>query len=223
LFFPERERLEAEDLAKDLFCVRIWQPIVSWSLRQIEESFCDFIGTRLFGESYLKAFAYLLSPAPAGPRTFAYPSLETRVANLCRAAREMGIETSADYESMFSTQANPHLSREEIFRLELADSATEDMIETAMQLADQVATEAKIAKPSPEEAKRILSRFHKVVPAEKCTSLTAILNAAWIAYEDASLWSIIGPVRKNRERVLSELVLKNIEVFEIEQRGEAAS
>ena len=49
-----------------MFCVQFWEQAVAWCLRQAEESFCDFIGVRLFHLSYLDAFAYLLSPGTVG-------------------------------------------------------------------------------------------------------------------------------------------------------------
>ena len=37
-------------------------PAIQCSLRQAEETFCDFFGLRLFAVSFLHAFAYLLTP-----------------------------------------------------------------------------------------------------------------------------------------------------------------
>ncbi len=44
----QKRPLKQEDLTNDMFCVQFWEQAVLWCLRQAEESFCDFIGIRLF-------------------------------------------------------------------------------------------------------------------------------------------------------------------------------
>ena len=56
-----------------------------------------------------------------------------------------------------------------------------------------------------------------VVPATGCNTLPDILNAAWKAYEDPRLWDDIPHVMKKKDSVLKDIILKNIEVYEIEQ------
>jgi hypothetical protein len=66
------------DLTTNLFARETWRLAAEWCLSQAEESFCDFIGVRIFGASYLHAFAYLLAPS-FGTRAIEYPGIETRV------------------------------------------------------------------------------------------------------------------------------------------------
>jgi hypothetical protein len=99
----------------------------------------------------------------------------------------------------------------------LADEAVSDVIDQLIKRAGTEIANAGIDLPSSTECQRILARFRAVVPAERCHGLSEILNAAWLAYEDPSLWSTIPQVSRSRDRNLRELVLKNIEVFEIEQ------
>jgi hypothetical protein len=72
-------------------------------------------------------------------------------------------------------------------------------------------------RPSKKEEKRILKSLKKVVPAENCKTLPDIVNAAWKAYEDPHLWDNMPHVMKKKDAILKDLILKNIEVFEIEQ------
>ena len=79
-----------------------------------------------------------------------------------------------------------------------------------------------IAKSDKGESERINARFKLVVPAKNCKGLAEILNAAWTAYNDEHLWDSIPQVAENRETILKELVLKNIEIFEVERILEEA-
>jgi len=41
--------ITANDVEQDLFVVETWSASVDWALSQAEESFCDFVGLRVFG------------------------------------------------------------------------------------------------------------------------------------------------------------------------------
>jgi len=43
------------------------------------------------------------------------------------------------------------------------------------------------------------------------------LNASWQAYHDIDLWKSIPDVLERKDQILKDLVLKNIEIFEVEQ------
>lgn len=73
----------------NLFVQRKLAPAYEWTMRQAEESFCDFAGLRLFSEAYLCAFAYLLSPSFDLARIPSYPNYKTRVDNLKIAATKL--------------------------------------------------------------------------------------------------------------------------------------
>ena len=58
----------------------------------------------------------------------------------------------------------------------------------------------------------------ELVPSQGCRCLADILNAAWKLYEEPDLWQDYFPNNRHRvDKTLKDLVLKNIEVFEIEQ------
>lgn len=133
-------------------------------------------------------------------------------------------EGEAGYTSLFDDSIiSKELSKEEKFLVSLADNALEGIIDQLINIAKEIADSTvfndKLKKysPSPDERDRIYNRFVQVVPAEKCKTLSDILNAAWKAYKDPALWENIPKIKEKKEHVLKNLVLKNIEVFEYEQ------
>lgn len=68
---------EADFLNSPLLTLQVWKPAAVFALRQAEELFCDFVGLRLFGESYLYAFAYLIGPCRGVDRPPKYPKVSS--------------------------------------------------------------------------------------------------------------------------------------------------
>src|SRR5690606_4598355 len=62
--FPE-DPSDIDDLLQDAFFLERWSTPQFLAMRQLEEVLCDLVGVRLFGQSYVHAFAYLLAPGPA--------------------------------------------------------------------------------------------------------------------------------------------------------------
>src|SRR5208282_3438196 len=116
------------DLETELFATAAWAPAFAWARRQSEEYFCDFVGLRLFGESFLFAFAHLLFPVLEGMRALHYPNMMRRVRFQLQAAHQFGINPPPDYEAWFKDRAEPSDDdRHEKFLVELADSAADDI------------------------------------------------------------------------------------------------
>jgi len=208
------------NLEKDLSIRRNVRHAIELTFRHSEESFCDFIGLRIFGQSYLYAFAYLLSPKIPGARSVRYPNTNRRVKNLILAAKHYKIACPPNYKSSFADSGEPKLTPAEKFNLSVADKASDNsafvlkLIEEANNFIDYT----RINKSSKSKVMKIYNRFNKVVPADKCDSLPDILNAAWMAHQNPSLWKQYKNLEEGRKYiVLKELVLKSIEVFDIEQ------
>lgn len=204
------------DLTTNLFARETWRLAAEWCLSQAEESFCDFIGIRIFGASYLHAFAYLLAPS-FGTRAIEYPGIETRVQNLVNAATQFGVSYSALFPTLFDHDALPTLSDADTFRLEIADRALAQLVGDLLVEADSRVTTAGIISSTDAEAMKVLKRIRQVVPAEECKTIADILNGAWLASEDPDLWKQYPGMADRKLSVLKELVLKNLEIFEIEQ------
>ena len=99
-----------------------------------------------------------------------------------------------------------------------------EMVDQLIDRANQEITSAGFAEPSEEERDavqkecgRIRQRFRHVVPAEGCRGIADILNAAWQARRDQTLWADAPHVNKDKDRILKDRFFRNIEVFEIEQ------
>jgi hypothetical protein len=194
-----------------------------WAVKQCEEHFCDFVGLYLFDEAFLHSFAYLLSPQRAGQRSTLYPNTLTRVSKLTEAATKFRgtsagpYRVPADYAALFENMAEPSdKERRKKFLLMLADAGSGAVASDLMDEVQSILSAAGIATLSEEGRKRILDAFKFIVPAVGAKNLTNILNAAWDVYHDKDFWSGI-PQIQSRDRVLKELVLKNVEVLEIEQ------
>ena len=213
---PAGTTVSVGDLTSNMFCLQFWQQCLPWALRQAEESYCDFVGLRIFGESYLSAFAYILSPSTEGTRSIQYPNLQKRVANLIAAANSYGLSPSAKYLDLFEDMAVPNLIQSAEFLLSVADGVLELMTHDLIKRASSDVETTGIPLPSKSEEDRIIERLRLVVPAEQCRSLADILNAGWRAYESHDLWETVPNVKQSRDRNLKELILKNFEVFEIE-------
>jgi hypothetical protein len=202
-----------EDIDNDIFVVQSWQRAYEWTQRQAQETFCDFFGLSAFRASFLSAFAYLFAPGPKH-RDVGYPSLRARIDNMCYAAKSLMIEVPSEYDALFVEQTSPSLVATDAFNLKIADAVLLDLRPDLLELARS----QSVTSGSRAGVQAILSRFRLVVPAEDCKCLADILNAAWEVFEsEDTFWKDIPGVRENAFPVLRDLVLKTIEVFEIEE------
>jgi hypothetical protein len=212
-------KIKKTDLETHIFALQTWTPAVSWALAQSEESFCDFVGLRIFGESYLHAFAYLLSPGWEGPRPFGYPNLQRRAGDLKSAADTYGVMAQNDYPALFEDLPEPPgTSTDKSFLLSLADTASASILVDLINKAGEIVSDSSISLPSSNKVEEIYTRFKNVVPAQGCENLSNILCAGWKAFHDKALWKGNKQIA-SRDIVLRELVLKTIEGLEIEQLG----
>ncbi len=221
LFALTKEReAEYEELfsAKldSLFAPQNLAPAYQSAMHQAEEVFCDFFGVRLFGVSYLYAFAYLLTPGGTR-RSAEYPALEDRIANLVRAVSTPDIELPIDFADSFLKELKPKCSPKDQFLLDLADAASASINDQLLQESINIANRADMPMFDAESVASITASFRTLSPASNAANLTSILTAAWELYYDMDLWN--GIVEKEgRLETLHELVLKSIEILEFEER-----
>ncbi len=102
-------------------------------------------------------------------------------------------------------------------QLEIADAARQRLITDLIAEAQRVFTASGVTACADGERDLIYERYKLVVPREKCKCIADILNAAWKAYRDSTLWQDNPQIAEKKDLVLKELVLKNLELFEIEQ------
>ena len=98
------------------------------------------------------------------------------------------------------------------------DALAGDLLKTC----DQVASEAGVPLQDDSETKNIVEAFRKLIPGTGAKSLCSIANAGWRASHEANFWSNVPHIRERKPAVLNELLLKTVEVFEVEAvlRGE---
>ncbi|MFH0909579.1 MAG: hypothetical protein V1929_12535 [bacterium] len=214
--FPGHER---SGLETDFFTRQTWQPARAWAMRQAEESYCDFLGLRIFGEAYLYAAAYLIAPFREGRRPLVYPNHRDRAQALTSAADEYGLTKPADYVGMFADLAEPKDDQKQIrFLLSLADSARGVVLPALIKQAKQHADDALVPVRDPAKVKECARRMALMVPVQRAAGLANIMNAAWQARLSESQFFSDPGYDEHRESNLSEIVLKSLEVFEIEQK-----
>lgn len=201
----------------DLIVRQTWLASADWAARQAEETFCDMVGLRIFGESYLQAFAYLLSPRLVGMRSVIYPNFRRRVKDLKAGAEAFEVKVPPKYSDLFEDFSEPpDYERNKKFLLSLADSASEQQGTDLIALAGKIVLEANVPLPSEEKTAEIYRDLELIAPAHSAVSLANILNAGWRAFHDEKLWAGISQI-KSRRAVLKELLLKSIEVLEYEE------
>ncbi len=215
--------VKPEDLDTELFATAAWAPAFVWAQRQSEEYFCDFVGLRLFGESFLFAFAHLLFPVLEGKRALHYPNMMRRVHFQIEAARQFGISPPQDYKSWFKDRDEPSDDdQHEKFLVELADSAADELAPELIAHANSLLNQPGLPDWSSDRARmqhtttvqRIYEDFCLVAPAEGAGHLAHILNAGW----KAAMNNVPQIPDHLSQQVLRELILKSLEVLEFETK-----
>lgn len=224
-FFPDRATLSNFATVKP--GREIIANLVKCVMRQSEESFADFVALKLFDRAYLLAFAYLLSPAPPPTSRSAYPKFGNRVQHLFDAATaHYGIDCPPKWLKNFELSQRSEDKKDEALGLVPAEElmSVVEMVHSSLVpelilLAKKCVEDTGLRLSDEEEIKRILRRFELGVPAHGTKGLIDIVNAAWRALEDPDFWKNKEKrLFDDKERNLREIMLKNIELFEIEQR-----
>lgn len=192
-----------------------WGDAYKFALAQCEELFCDFIGIVLFKESYLYAFAYLIAPG-AFPRHPAYPSMIDRTNAMVNAAKKCSLKIPANYSDQF-TNSNAPFSGAFQYLLSLSDHVSADLVDDLIDDAKNFIASKGLDDYSQKETKRISQSFAGSYPAENSISLSNIINASWDLYLSIQTQGAGNHTdAEEAERVLNEVTLKTLEVFEIE-------
>jgi hypothetical protein len=196
----------------------IWAPAGEWAVRQAEESFCDFLGLRVFGQSYLHASAYLLAPHRKGTRSYEYPNKRDRSAAMVAAATAYGIEIPDKYLSLFADLDGPPEGWEKTrFLLSLADSARKTTTTALITKATEITDAAGVGLPSTTAQTECIRAFQLMAPAEKVGCIGSIVNAGWQAMLSEGFFS--NPQHEvEKQGHLTQLILKSVEILEIEHR-----
>ncbi len=209
--------ISAQTLHQDMFLRQLWRPAAAWAGRQAQEVFCDLVGLHIFHESYLRAFAYLLAPSLSPRRSPTYPGVRRRVEFLQDAAPAFGITLAESYLDLFEDPPTTGFRADEAFLLKLADEALDSVIGEVRREVDKSMTNAALDAPTAAETARVRARFELAVPPEGARTLPDLVNAGWDCALDDSLWASQPHLHKSRPAILKDLILKAIEVYDIEQ------
>lgn len=215
-FFPEEEG-SALDERRDFLASLIEEK----AMRQAEETFCDFVGLILFGRSYFEAFRMMVAPGFDGRRDSDYPAMITRARNLEVAAAAYDIALIPDYVEHFIDDQGylgasmPLEMAFEEYVIEAADRVNGALVASLISDVRDIITDSGIELPSDGESRRIGECFGLSVPTIEIRSVGDVINAGWMRYH----WINSEGFNGNRERALetlSDLMLKSIEILEVE-------
>ncbi|MEI9901799.1 MAG: hypothetical protein WDN31_18740 [Hyphomicrobium sp.] len=212
-------------LQTDLFLRRTWGHSYKLACRQLEELFCDFVGAHLFGPSYLQSFRYLLAPSLGQTRAPHYPSIHKRAEYMVGAMSHHGVTGFSDFAKYFN-EDDLTLTREEEFILDMADAATALLQADLLPLVSTYSGSAQCFKDGQRFEDDSRKCLQNLVPVASVPSVASIINAAWQVRNDFEAWPILESIKpaekRTREmfRVLCDLVLKSLEVYEFAKRME---
>ncbi len=198
--------------------IGITKPILELAAAQCEERFCDFMGVRMFGASYLHAFAYLLAPNIGGRRPLKYDNFGIRGRQLVRAASFFGVAHDAAYADRFVDVSAKDYSQAEQFQVAIADEVSSPETDALLIFVRDICAAADVPLLLPEQQEANLERLRRLVPTGTVGSLGDVLCAGWSASVDPDLWHGLKQI-PDRDAVLKELLLKSCEVLDLEQIG----
>lgn len=208
----------AQGSLRDLFARSSWMPAYEFAMRQLEEIFCDLLGLRIFAESYLHAICYLLSPRVSGHRSLLYPNTIRRITHLEDGAREFSVNIPNEFSDSFEDNDEPSDLTIK-FLVKLADITSASFVSSLTETVKRISNQKKIPECSHEKVEDLTKYFKNLVPTSEVETLADILNTAWSCFHNEELWKNIPEIKSiDKVHLLNELVLKSIEVYEIEQR-----
>ena len=150
-------------------------------------------------------------------RSVWYPSLNDRVGYLLAATAKWGLSQPADYKQLFDREAFAGFTDYDEFKAGVADQGVAAVSNRLMDEAENTVKLSGVILRTPDEVARIQKRLRLGVPAERCRSIADVVNAAWAASEEPTLWADVPTMGGRKQQVMKDLVLKNLEVFEFEQ------
>ena len=191
----------------------IVQACYTGAIKQVEEIFCDFVATFIFGESYLWAFDYFLAPG-TNSRSKEYPSGAARIRFLSLAARHLNISVDPRLFERWSNPALPPGHEADI--LSVADAAVDQSAQYLWQLTSALLHRLGVSSPNSSAIARVLRNFENVVPDCDGASLAEVVTAGW--HYVLLRNGLPNPGKDSDFDLLKELMLKSIEVEEYRQR-----
>ncbi len=206
--------LKGSDIRNDMFAQPIVRKSMAFALRQIEELFCDAIGILLFGQSYIFAFDYLISPTVSGHRTGEYPNTRKRIEYITGFARSIDIQLS-DFADRFLPEKFSGVDAAD-FIIKMADIAVEDMATVVFNAAQNYILSRLPDNINKSREDKILSCFKLGRPTLEAAPLGDTINSAWRVYNDPDRTSQSKEHGVEIIAFLTDLIIKSAENLEFE-------
>jgi hypothetical protein len=212
----------AKIVSSNLFVETNGKEIRKAVVRQCEEVFCDLIAATLFGYSYLRVFEYFLSTPLVRERDIYYPDLKSRSRYLDHFSSSLGVAVPANYESRFPVERVD--SKDRVFGslVTIADEVREELFSTIVDDVKYYLVHRNFHPPAQGYVDNVVEAFKDHVPAENVGDIGAILNGAWqlLDAHSQSGAALFLPDAVEHQRIasLNELILKSVEILEIERK-----
>ncbi len=206
--FPE---VANADLNADMFAQHLISISVSQALSYCMELYCDFVGLCIFGESFLRAFEYLIAPTLSGQRSNRYPENKNRAKIISETANKIGISIEG-YDSNFKSDTQGKNKREN-FLQDMADLGTNRTIDELFEVAKNHLAGRNIQSPNDQEVQKIKSSFERGIPYSAEAGLGSLVSAAW-TYVENSKGSVNANLGREHQELVNDLVLKSAEIAE---------
>lgn len=141
------------------------------------------------------------------------------------AAAHHGITNVADFAASFNEQEINH-NKEARFVLAMADQATSILVSDLIPLVEKYRGKAECFSDGTQHEKSAKGCLVDLVPVATINSVSAIINAGWSLRLDLKSLDIAKDIDDENERnmeklrVLRDLILKSLEVYEYRKRLE---
>ena len=196
---------------------------VSKTNQMVQEVFCDFVGVRIFGESYLFSFHHLLSPNVGDTIRSQYPRMILRFKLMVDNFKKLTGRDFEDRERSF-VDAMKESFIDEKAGIISGHSKLEEEVCTSVKSISECAiamSSGTESAPSILDAKKVRDCFKRFFPAPANISknVTTIVLGGWMAlFDSKSSKSGMATGHVPDSEQVREMVLKSIELLEIEER-----
>jgi hypothetical protein len=205
--FPEG--VNKNEIDGDLQSREIWSKTNDIALRQCEEVFCDLVGFWIYGEAYIHAFSYILSPDNGARHSNLYPANRQRAQYLAKVAISWGGVAARKLPERFAKPEEPS----DLYA-RLAIEITTELVNDIATIVKNVCQDRDVRRPGEQGVELASQSFLKVSPADERSTAAEVLCAAWKIRTNFGDWHISGTEDIRKIGILNDLVLKSFEVNE---------
>lgn len=193
------------------------RPIFELASRQVEEVFCDVVGCWIFGDSFVHAYCYLMSPDDGYRQSSYYPTNRARAEFISVAMQEFYQKKTdiLDRFPVISGDGRQESNKDVIS----ADTITKDMFKYVLDAVKFIMEKVKIERPKLDAEDAAYSSLLRIGPSMSGTP-QEVINAGWRLRRNINSWSVPGVPAEKKVAILNDLIFKSFEVSEFIKREE---